>query len=752
MNQASVSPNLAVEQGSGEGVLEQHLTSEVQAWAKSHATKVLGLQDDRDLLLCVPARYIDCTRPGEIPERIERGQQATLELWPTGHVEGYSADNRKCYMRSNGHEEGSTKGMIRMDAVMRDASHKTVNVSFFGASRYDSKFDWAFNDGVLPAANNKLVLHGEFAYFGKKLVFRSPKFVPPQWVGKIWPQYRGIPGKLAGARIEAAVNGLGMSKTAWSDALAECSYQVGMALRTDPENVLALAGEQRHSEARLHHMIHALHRPKTQEQAERAVRAAQKIAVMSLREAAMEANTREVNDAAALPITEEHLQRAMQCIRGRTLTAEQRDAIIKTVELFRRGQPANILLNADVGTGKTLVFLTASAAAHLAGAKVAVIAPTEPLADQIYQEYQTTFAEPLGLSAERIMAGKKVKDKASALIGTTGLISVCRKQRIVPNVLVCDEQHKLAVEQRNALQSDITHSIEVTATPIPRSLASVALGGMTILGMKESPVRKNITSKLAFSTDRKEVNRTVAECVARNDRVAFIYPLVKPTEVKDEDTGAQEIVDKKISSEEERAHVEKAFEGLSKTFPGRVAMMHGQMSDAQKKEALDAFRCGEKNIMVASTILETGIDVPDIRLVVVRDADYFGAAQLHQLRGRLARKGGDGKFVMMVAAENDEGLSPQSLARLRAVESSNDGALIAEADMNNRGMGQVDGTDQSGKTPMVFKLLRLTPSQIVSIWKGIEDTAVSSDEIADRSAPPVATSGAHTSSLLDMLK
>lgn len=707
------------------------LTSDVQSWARSHASKTLGLQDDRDLLLCVPARYIDCTNPGPIPERIESGTQAVLELWPTGEIQGYSGDRRECYSRQNGVERGSTRGMIRLDAVCRDATGKALTVSFFGANRFDTRFKWAFENAVSP---DPLIVQGEFAFFGRRPVLRNVKFVPPQWVGRIWPQYRGIPGKLAGARIEAAINGLGMNKAAWNDALVSCEAQVGMALSTDPQGVLALVGEQRHAGTRLSQMIHALHHPRTLEQAERAARAARKIAVLSLREAALEANTREVNDAAALPITPEQFQQVLDCIQNRILTQEQRQAAAQMVDLFRRGQPANILLNADVGTGKTLVFLTACAAAHLAGGKVAIIAPTEPLADQIFQEYETTFAHPLGLSAERILAGKKVKDKASALIGTTGLISVCRKQRITPNVLVCDEQHKLSVDQRAALQGEVTHAVEVTATPIPRSLAAVTLGGMTILGMTQSPVKKNITSRLAFAEDRKEVNRAVLDCVARQERVAFIYPLVKPVVAKDADLDGldpldrEPTVEKPVSAEEDRAHVEQAFEGLNQKFPGRVAMMHGQMPDAQKKEALDAFRRGEKPIMVASTILETGIDVPDIRLVIVRDADYFGAAQLHQLRGRLARQGGSGQFMMMVSAKNEDELPSASLNRLRAVEASQDGARIAEADMNNRGMGQVDGSEQSGKTPMVFKLLRLTPAQIVAIWKDLDAPAESSDE------------------------
>ena len=239
-----------------------------------------------------------------------------------------------------------------------------------------------------------------------------------------------------------------------------------------------------------------------------------------------------------------------------------------------------------------------------------------------------------------------------------------------------------------------THQLEASATPIPRSLAATLFSGTQVFELHQAPVKRAIQSLVLEESERVQVVSWMREAVDAGQRVAVIYPKVAVTVSGDpQDT-------KVIAS------VLDAAQALQGRFPGKVAVLHGKLSPEDTSQNLEAFRSGQCPVVVASTIMETGIDIADIRLMVVKDADNFGIAQLHQLRGRLARNGGSARFVMMVA--DKEALQDETKQRLATLAKVSDGYALAEADMASRGFGDLAGLAQSGNTACVFRLLKLT--------------------------------------------
>jgi ATP-dependent DNA helicase RecG len=284
-------------------------------------------------------------------------------------------------------------------------------------------------------------------------------------------------------------------------------------------------------------------------------------------------------------------------------------------------------------------------------------------------------------------------------VGTSGLAGVARQAGYVPQLLILDEQHKFSTAEREALVGPHTHVVEVSATPVPRSLATSLYEGMQILNLRECPVDKTIDSEVLDMGRRGEVVARIREALSRGERAAVIYPQVN-------------VVDESGPDEEAKANsVEAAFASLSKVFPGQAVMLHGEMDDAVMRSNIAMLRNGARRLVVASTVLEIGIDIPSVSVMVVRDADRFGISQLHQLRGRLARNGGHGRFMMVVESESDT--PPDALDRLYAVAETTDGYELAERDLLMRGFGDVDGAAQTGASRTLFRMLKIGPGDFM---------------------------------------
>jgi ATP-dependent DNA helicase RecG len=336
------------------------------------------------------------------------------------------------------------------------------------------------------------------------------------------------------------------------------------------------------------------------------------------------------------------------------------------------------LLAGEVGSGKTLVASAAILAAHNSGHQSLVMAPTQILAEQLYASFKNLLGEQLTVSL--ITASSKGDSSANVVVGTQALLTPKQKFENVGLVIV-DEQHKFGVKQREYLSSlsPAPHVLMMTATPIPRTLAMTIFSNMDISRLDELPKnRLPIKTYLVGEEKRDRAFSWIKSEVTNNHNQAFVVvPLIE--EAEDDEGNAKKSL--------------KLLEAdLKKRFPGlNIDIMHGKMKDTEKTEHLRAFRDGITQILVATSMVEVGIDIPGANIMVVEDAERFGLAQLHQLRGRVGRGTTQGHCLIFTSSDK-----PKIKERLTYFAKEINGEKLAMYDLDNRGPGELFGESQSG--------------------------------------------------------
>ena len=369
------------------------------------------------------------------------------------------------------------------------------------------------------------------------------------------------------------------------------------------------------------------------------------------------------------------------------LTGAQRSAIDEILKDFSSGAPMNRLVQGDVGSGKTMVAAAAAYCAANNGRQAALMAPTEILAEQHYASMQKIFG-PLGLRTALLTGSMTQKEKRIAreqiasgevdlAIGTHALLSDTTTFNDL-GLVIADEQHRFGVAQRSKLSAKgrDPHLLVMSATPIPRTLALLMYGDLDVSIINELPPgRDAVDTFLVGESYRARINAFIRKQVAEGHQCFVVCPAVE----ENEDLGIKAAT--------------VWAETLQKTvFPElRIALLHGQMKGAEKEEAMASFARGEADVMVATTVIEVGVDVPNATLMVIEDADRFGLSQLHQLRGRVGR--GKAKSYCILTSHNK---NPETLQRLKALCKTTDGFKIAEEDLALRGPGDFFGSRQSG--------------------------------------------------------
>jgi ATP-dependent DNA helicase RecG len=621
--------------------------------------KRLGLERVVDILFHLPVGWID-RKPVDRIDPADVGRVISIELTPVEYRQGGARSPFRVYTH--------------------DRAGRSLTLTYFNNPGWAKK--------QLPLGEPKLV-SGKLDSYGQELQIVHPDHVLP-------------PGEAASLPLREPVYALSEGLT--NNRLGQLADQ---ALDRTPEltewiepSLLARQGWPAWGEA-----VHLAHRDPTRPAAQ--VRLAydeifaNQLALMLVRASSRRrrgiplVGDRRLRDGLRLPYTP---------------TAAQLRAIGEIEGDLQQQVPMLRLLQGDVGSGKTLVALAALLIAVEAGAQGALLAPTEILARQHHETLSRLLAGlPLNLA---ILTGRE-KGRArestlmgladgsiDLLVGTHAIFQQAVQYKRL-GLAVVDEQHRFGVAQRMMLAEKAErppHLLVMTATPIPRTLTLTRYGEMDVSRLDEMPPGRQPVETRVLSGDRlQEVIEALGRHLAGGHQAYWVCPLVEESEALDQ------------AAAEERARV------LREWFGERVGLVHGRMKGPDRDEVMAAFQSGHISVLVATTVIEVGVDVPNASLMIVEGADRFGLAQLHQLRGRVGR--GEQRSICLLLRANE--LSETARARLALMRETNDGFRIAEEDLRLRGAGEILGTRQSGEEQ--FRLA--TPEQIIELVPMATDDA-----------------------------
>lgn len=418
------------------------------------------------------------------------------------------------------------------------------------------------------------------------------------------------------------------------------------------------------------------------------------------------------------------------------LTGDQKKSIREIADDISSGKPMNRLLQGDVGSGKTIVAILAMLMAIDSGYQTAIMAPTEILAEQHFTSIKK-YTDNIGIKSALLLGSQKASEKkanikaisdgeAKIITGTHAMFQKDIKYHNL-GMIIIDEQHRFGVAQRAELRNLAAESVQgslephiliMSATPIPRTLSMTLYGDLNVSLIRQLPAkRKPIITKVRFDDARQKVYNFISEQVKNGCQAYIVYPLVEKSEK----------LNLKAATEQ--------FEELNdEVFPDiNCALLHGQMKWKEKEEIMHQFKEKKYDILISTTVIEVGIDVPNATIMMIENAERFGLSQLHQLRGRVGR-GSEQSYCILMApyglkkkmrSKSTKEETITALARLKTMEKTNDGFEIAEADLKLRGPGDLIGTKQSG----------LPDFQYIDIVNDIEIIAkarIAAHEIAGR--------------------
>ncbi len=676
--------------------LDQSLTYLPRVGPKS-AEKLakLGLHTVRDLLFYYPRDHINYARQVDIRNLVE-GETVTL-----------IAKIKRC----NCFTSPRNPKLTILELVVRDYSGQIKLSRFYAGSRYSNRA-WQEQQRQLYLPGATIAASGLVKRSKYGVTLENPEIEVLQHeedsidslrVGRVVPVYpltEGVPADLVRRAVVSALPAVQQIREALPDGLREQYGLVGIRdaiahIHFPPDSgALETARHRLVFDEFFYLQLGLLKRRKAQQQ---------------IQASAVLAPTGKLIDQfyAILPFQ---------------LTQAQQRVVNDILNDLQQPTPMNRLVQGDVGSGKTVVAVIACLAAIQSGYQTAIMAPTEVLAEQHYRKMVQWFnllQLPVELLTGSTRAAKRREIHAQLetgelplLVGTHALIQdTVNFQQL--GLVVIDEQHRFGVQQRARLQQkgQNPHVLTMTATPIPRTLALTLHGDLDVSQIDELPPgRKPIQTTVLAGRQRMQAYDLIRREIAQGRQAYVVLPLVEESEK----------LDLKSAIEEYQELQERVFPEF------QVGLLHGRMTSAEKDEAINRFRTNETQILVSTTVVEVGVDVPNATVMLIEHAERFGLSQLHQLRGRVGR-GGSQSFCLLMSSSKTE----TARQRLKVLEQSQDGFFIAEMDMRFRGPGEVLGTRQSGLPD--FALASLVEDQeVLELARQAAERAIARDETLNR--------------------
>lgn len=617
----------------------------------------IGVRTVRDMLYHIPFRYIDRTRIYRIEEIDERSGSAYVQFRAKVTGKNFSGEGRK----------------RRFSIFVSDGTGTVELLWFQGIKWVEKRFE----------------LGREYIIFGRPSFFRGE-------VSMVHPEVELVEKALS-RKVESGLQGIYSTTEKLSSALGTkgiyniiCSLWGSVQGRI--EDYMPDYIRQRYGLIGLEEALYNIHFPQSQERLRQAQYRLKfdELFGIQLNIQSRRSQRTGSRDGFIFNRVGEMFNTFYNTRLPFPLTGAQKRVIKEIRQDTVSGVQMNRLLQGDVGSGKTVVALMTMLLAVDNGFQACMMAPTEILARQHYATI-ARMTEGLGLRVGILTGTTKTKERREVLqalesgeinilIGTHALIEERVKFENLGFVVI-DEQHRFGVEQRSRLwtkNSQPPHILVMTATPIPRTLAMTLYGDLDVSIIDELPPgRQPIRTVCYKDSARLRLFGFMREQIALGRQVYIVYPLIKESEKAD------------------YKNLQEGFEAIVRDFPlpnYRVSACHGQMKPADKEESMRQFKCGEADILVATSVIEVGVDVPNATVMVIESAERFGLAQLHQLRGRVGR-GGEQSYCILMSGDK---VSRESQARLDAMCETADGFRLAELDLKLRGAGDINGTMQSG--------------------------------------------------------
>ncbi len=664
------------------------------------ALRKLGLLRDIDLALHLPLRYEDETRVVRLCDA-QAGAMTQIE----GRV-------CACDVRLSGR---------RQLVVTLDDGSDSCTLRFFAFYPAQQK---------ALAVGQSIRAHGEIKAGPTGWQMMHPSLHPagaalPLALTPVYPSVAGLPQSYLRRAVQAALARCELGDTLLPEYLQEIGLQPRWNLRDallflhNPKPDVALATLHDHSHPAWQRLKaeELLAQQLSQQQAKRE-RA-------QLRAPVLRALADWGPDDAARPSVSRKLpstlsERLLAALPF-ALTHAQRRVVQEIRQDLARALPMHRLLQGDVGSGKTVVAALAAAICIEAGWQCALMAPTEILAQQHFVKLVAWLA-PLGIRTAWLIGSQKPKERremlaliasgeAALVVGTHAIIQE-RVQFRKLALAVIDEQHRFGVAQRLALRNKLgdaplePHLLMMTATPIPRTLAMSYYADLDVSTLDELPPgRTPVVTKLVSEARRAEVIARISAQLALGRQVYWVCPLIEESEALDLRNATQT-----------HAQLSAALQGqrMQDGTPVRIGLLHSRMPTADKQAVMAAFSSGQMGVLVSTTVIEVGVDVPNASLMVIEHAERFGLSQLHQLRGRVGRGAAASACVLLYATGDAPRLGETARARLKAMLETNDGFEIARRDLAIRGPGEFLGARQSGAA--LLRFADLTTDSALLTW------------------------------------